>query len=199
MTYATEHITQMLKSAREARGLSQRTLSAKAGVPQSHISKIENGAVDLRASSLTELAHALDLELMLVPRKSVSAVNAIVRSSAMGVVDEGARLASEELTRLQDSIAHLTQTYPTIPELAQLKRQAHELTHFQIPEPSLGVVQDAADAVQKFMYNIADIDSLSDPLVQISDLRNVLTHGIREWDEIKTVPPAYSLDEDDHG
>ena len=63
MTYATEHIAPMLRSARETQGLSQRALSAMAGVPQSHISKIENGTVDLRVSSLVELARVLDLEL----------------------------------------------------------------------------------------------------------------------------------------
>ena len=49
MAYAGEHIIAALKAARQEKGLSQRELSAKAGVPQSHISKIERGAVDLRA------------------------------------------------------------------------------------------------------------------------------------------------------
>ena len=79
MTYATEHVAHTLRNAREARGMSQRALSARAGIPQSHISKIENGAVDLRVSSLVELARVLDLDLVLVPRKAVSAVHAIVR------------------------------------------------------------------------------------------------------------------------
>ena len=79
MTYATEHVARTLRNAREARGMSQRALSARAGIPQSHISKIENGAVDLRVSSLVELARVLDLDLVLVPRKAVSAVRAIVR------------------------------------------------------------------------------------------------------------------------
>jgi transcriptional regulator with XRE-family HTH domain len=77
MSYATEHIAATLKAAREARALSQRALGAQSGVPQSHISKIENGTVDLRVSSLVALARVLGLELMLVPRKSVSAVQSI--------------------------------------------------------------------------------------------------------------------------
>ena len=79
MAYTTEHVARTLRNAREARGMSQRALSARAGIPQSHISKIENGAVDLRVSSLVELARILDLDLVLVPRKAVSAVHAIVR------------------------------------------------------------------------------------------------------------------------
>jgi len=50
--------------------------------PRSHISKVEKGAVDLRLSSLIELARALDLEFMLVPRPVVPAVRSIIRSAA---------------------------------------------------------------------------------------------------------------------
>ena len=93
MSYATEDVVSTLRTAREAKGLSQRELSAKSGVPQGHISKIENGAVDLRVSSLIALARILDLELLLVPRKSVSAVQSIARSVAAGVSTESVRPA----------------------------------------------------------------------------------------------------------
>src|SRR5690606_6170540 len=81
MSYATEDIIKTLKEAREAKGLSQRVLSARTGVPQSHISKIESGGTDIRLSSLIELARVLDLELKLVPRKAVPAVETVVRST----------------------------------------------------------------------------------------------------------------------
>lgn len=61
--------------------MSQAALAKLAGVPQSHISKIENTGVDLRISSLTELARALDLELMLVPRKVVPAARSLIRQA----------------------------------------------------------------------------------------------------------------------
>lgn len=94
MTYATEHIARALKAARERKRLTQRELSAKSGVPQGHISRIENGAVDLRVSSLVELARILDLELTLVPRKALSAVQSIIRSSVRSFQDgEAARPA----------------------------------------------------------------------------------------------------------
>lgn len=79
MSYATEHIAKTLKQARERHGLSQRALSRLSGVPQSHISKIENGAVDLRLSSLVELARALDLELLLAPRARLGVLRALLR------------------------------------------------------------------------------------------------------------------------
>ena len=46
MSYESEKLAATLKAAREKKGLSQRALSAHAGVPQSHISKIESGAVN---------------------------------------------------------------------------------------------------------------------------------------------------------
>jgi predicted transcriptional regulator len=56
MAYSTEQMVKELKAAREAKGLSQRALSELVGVPQSHISKIERGGVDLRLSSFVEIA-----------------------------------------------------------------------------------------------------------------------------------------------
>ena len=93
MGYATEDIVATLRTARRSKGLSQRELSAKSGVPQGHISKVENGAVDLRVSSLVALARILGLELMLVPRKSVSAVQSIARGAAARASTESVRPA----------------------------------------------------------------------------------------------------------
>ena len=92
MRYITEDIAKTLKAARQAKGLSQRELSRKAGVPQGHISKIESGAVDLRLSSLIALSRLLDLELALVPRAALPAVRSIVRPSGQA---PGAALASD--------------------------------------------------------------------------------------------------------
>lgn len=78
---AGDHLITALKAARQAKGLSQRALAARVGLPQSHISKIENGGVDLQLSSLVELARALELEVTLVPRKAVPAVESIVRQT----------------------------------------------------------------------------------------------------------------------
>ncbi|WP_136616115.1 MULTISPECIES: helix-turn-helix domain-containing protein [Mesorhizobium] len=83
MRHATDDIIQTLRGARKDKGLSQRKLSTRIGVPQSHISKIESGATDLRLSSLVEHARALDHEVVVVPRRALSAVKAIVANSAL--------------------------------------------------------------------------------------------------------------------
>ena len=201
MSYATEHIASTLKTARESKGLSQRELSKKAGVPQGHISKIENGAVDLRLSSLVALARVLDLELTLVPRKAVSAVKSIVRSSerTTGKSGEGSRQALRELKRLQDTIASLTETNLVPKELAQLQHQVRELQHFRLASPEIEVIRAANQAVKAFSNDTKNLNALRQTLSQLQSLRNALVHSSVNVPQIESVRPAYSLDEDDHG
>src|SRR5215471_5651292 len=98
MSYATDEILENLRTARQRTGLSQRDLSARIGVPQSHISKIESGGTDLRLSTLIELARALDHEVVLVPRKLLPAVEAIV-GNASASLSTDARQRSATLNR----------------------------------------------------------------------------------------------------
>lgn len=97
MSYVTEQVVQSLREARLSKGLSQRELSARSGVPQSHISKIESGAVDLRVSSLIALARVLDLELFVAPKKSVPAIKSIIRSGKSIQDAESQRLPAYHL------------------------------------------------------------------------------------------------------
>jgi len=68
-----------LKSARLEKKLKQSELGSKLGLPQSHISKIEQGVTDPRLSTVTDMARVLDLELVLVPRAMLRVINAIIR------------------------------------------------------------------------------------------------------------------------
>jgi HTH-type transcriptional regulator / antitoxin HipB len=81
MVTGIQHLADLLKAARRAKCLSQRELGSKVGLPQSHLSKIENGSTDLKLSSLVEIARALDLEPVLVPRKLIPAVQSLIRSA----------------------------------------------------------------------------------------------------------------------
>ncbi len=78
----TDKIFTVLKEARKEKGLSQTELSSLIGVPQSHISKIESGNVDIQLSSLSQIARALDLEIQLIPKKALPAVQSIVRATS---------------------------------------------------------------------------------------------------------------------
>lgn len=56
-------------------------MAEKLEIPQSHLSKIESGQVDVKLSSLIEFTRVLDLELVLVPRQLVPMVQSILLSS----------------------------------------------------------------------------------------------------------------------
>lgn len=53
---------------RKRRQLTQKALADRTGQTQARISSMENGALDIRASTLVALAAALGCEWMLVPR-----------------------------------------------------------------------------------------------------------------------------------
>jgi transcriptional regulator with XRE-family HTH domain len=201
MPYTTEYIASALKTARESKGLTQRELSAKSGVPQSHISKIENGAVDLRVSSLVVLARVLDLELTLVPRKAVSAVQSIARSSerTTGRGGETSRLAFKELKRLQDTIVSLPKTPSFAKEVAQLQRQVRELQHFSLTQSDLEALKAASRTVKTFMNNTDNLNVIRQSVSQLQTLRNTLAHASVNAPQMASPRPAYSLDEDHHG
>jgi transcriptional regulator with XRE-family HTH domain len=80
MISKSEDITKValaLRSARAARGLTQRQLADQAGLHQAQVARAESGA-DLRLSTLLELAHAAGLELFLAPRAVAPAITAII-------------------------------------------------------------------------------------------------------------------------
>lgn len=72
-------IIEQLKSARQAIGLKQSEVGQKLGLPQSHVSKIEQGGTDPRLSTVSDMARVLDQELVLVPRQLLSQVRALLQ------------------------------------------------------------------------------------------------------------------------
>src|SRR5260370_30218659 len=70
-----------LTTARHRAGLSQRALADKVGLAQSHISKIERGAVDPQTTSVVAVARVLGLELSLVPTSLMPALRALLTES----------------------------------------------------------------------------------------------------------------------
>ncbi len=71
-------VIERLKTARLEKGLTQTELGNKLGLPQSHISKIEQGVSSPQLSTLSDMARVLDLELTLVPRLLLPAVRALL-------------------------------------------------------------------------------------------------------------------------
>jgi transcriptional regulator with XRE-family HTH domain len=196
MKHATTHIAAALKAARETKGMSQRALSQKAGVPQGHISKIETGAVDLRLSSLIELARVLDLELALVPRKSVPAVNSIV-SSTGGTPRERSGPNRKEWNVVLAKLDKLSHIFPAEAELAQLQHLTRDLQHLGFTVFDGKSLRDANKSLDAVLEK-RDADGLHRLVLEFKSLRNAAVHS-SDASVKSEVGPAYSLEDDDRG
>lgn len=73
-------LAEVLRATRLSRQLSQAALATKLGLGQRQISDLERATTDPRLSTIHNVARALDLELMLIPRQLISVVNALQRS-----------------------------------------------------------------------------------------------------------------------
>lgn len=201
MKHAITDIVEKLKAARETRGISQRELSQLAGVPQSHISKIESGNVDLRVSSLNELARALGLELTLVPRNVLPAVNTIAWGSLRNPQKptKATQTIQRELKRIENSITNLIRENPTNTQLAQIQSQAKDLQRLHVPDSYLETIRQAGKSLRSIPNPADSMGTIGKMLAEFQQLRNSLVHRLDQSIEIEKTRPAYSLDENNDG
>ena len=85
-----------LRKARRGRRMSQREMESRTGIRQSHLSRIENGRVDPKLSHAAQMARAVELELVLVPRRALAAVSLLLRDF-VGGGERGRRPTAVEL------------------------------------------------------------------------------------------------------
>lgn len=77
---ASSGLSNVLREARVVKGLSQKEVAARLGLHQRQISDLERSKVDTRLSTLQNVARALDLELVLIPRRLISTVEGLQHS-----------------------------------------------------------------------------------------------------------------------
>lgn len=198
MSYLNDQILKSLKKARKAKGLSQRELSAKSGVPQSHISKIESGVVDLRVSSLITLARTLDLELELVPRKTVPAVQSIIRRTINTDLMNTQRRAQEVIDNYRETINAISNVGRiNLPqqELDKLKINVNDISHLipGISATQLDAIASSRIAIEEAL-NSGYTKEIKKALSEIGSIRNTLAHS--KLESITQALPAYSLDDE---
>jgi transcriptional regulator with XRE-family HTH domain len=80
----TNSLIRHLREERQRRKLSQAQVGQLLGVPQSQITRIERGASDIRLSTLVEMAHALSLEPLLIPKALLPAVRHLTERRGAG-------------------------------------------------------------------------------------------------------------------
>lgn len=100
-------IPDQLFQARKNLALTQSAVAEKVGLSQSALAKIESGASDVPLSRVIEISRILGLELLLVPKNKLIAVNSILKdiesadpfselSEFLGVAESGEDNDSED-------------------------------------------------------------------------------------------------------
>lgn len=201
MSAAADVVT-TLRQARKAKGLTQRELGQRVGLPQSHISKIEGGAVDLQLSSLVEVARALDLELKLVPRKALPAIEGAVRA-AVGTT--GTSAASRALANIQKELRLADQiraSFPNLKEIESYRSVLKNIQTLQIDNQSLKALQNALKPSQ----DLAKYFKENSEIASVAKRLHVATSALQQWRNIQVhLPqldsprqrPAYRLENDE--
>ncbi|RVT90264.1 helix-turn-helix domain-containing protein [Sphingomonas crocodyli] len=192
-----------LRKGRVSKGLTQRALGERVGLPQSHISKIEQGGVDLQLSSLVEMARALDLELKLVPRQALPAVDALIHASGPDDSEQSTRRAREIIAVHEQLARSLTTAFPNLDEaltfqtmLRMIQGHRFDPAAFKILKTALAPTRKIADAFRNGDITrrqlIVTLERINKGL---RALRKTLGQGVR-----MTAPrqvPAHSLEDDD--
>ena len=192
--YGLEPLTQAIRQARLAKGWSQRDLSGRAHMTQAQISRIENGEVDLQVSTLLELARSLDLDLQLVPRSALKAVEAAVRSAEERSDERSARALLANLRRLA---GEAERSAPGREDIASISSSLQDLeplvTHLRGPFMAADLERLRINLERILNHPPAERSSHAyrDAAAWLKTLRNTLMHAPRGE------RPAYSLDEED--
>jgi transcriptional regulator with XRE-family HTH domain len=169
MSYKGEALTNQLRHAREAAGLSQRALSSASGLTQSHISQIERGALEPGLASL-------------IGRTSIfQEAPGEIGTTALAEIARGERLlqkqqilygGSADLDRIKDALHFIRNLPLQANDLARLRTAFQMIHRVQTSKQSREIVKAIADDIQKLRNRLAHS---SDPVVR----------------------PAYSLDEEE--
>lgn len=194
-----------LTTARYRAGLSQRALADKVGLAQSHISKIERGAVDPQTTSLVEIARVLGLELSLVPTPLMPALRALVRESIP--TQSLANSLDQELTRLARRARALMKYLPNLEVLPDIALAADELRVARLDEASYAEARSSIAAAHITLSRLRILsrgqptsEAVPNAVTSLESVHQNLRRIRNAWahrDTGSPQSPAYRLDETD--
>ena len=182
MTYSAEEIARTLRNAREARGLSQRALSAKAGIPQGHTLEDRERCSRSPASQASSSSPGSWIWTWCsCPARPSPPCRQSSGGASRPRLPPSKPVAARlnEFQRLQDMAARATRARPTVLELAQIS-SARSASFGISRSPETVSTRSATQRrrVRAFHENTAGLDALHDALAQLRDLRNALAHAL---------------------
>lgn len=200
MNAGIEEIAATVREARIAKALTQKELGQRVGLPQSHISKIEKGAVDLKLSSLVDIARALDLEITLVPRKALPAVKGAMRA-------QGATVETSRALRLLNEQANIAErikaNFPDLSQVESFQNAIQSIARLQFDAVQLKALDKALQPTKPLKTIIEAQDGTAALAKPLEEATSALRH-FRDI-QLQRAPliepgrqlPAYRLEKDD--
>lgn len=187
-------LIEQLRQARTDTRLSQRELSARTGLTQSNISLIESGSTEPGLNTVIQLARALDLELMLIPKRYIPAVTGIIRSSSNSgaLTPEIGSAMLTELKRGERLIKKLIAQYGEQPELTKIGSTLQDMRRLNLRANELGEITDALNILRDQQAGPQPSPVVREISERLRRLRSAIVHQPPE-----TVRSAYGEDEDD--
>jgi len=193
MGYKSEHLVGQVREVREASGLSQRALSDRTGQTQSHISQIESGKMEPGLSSFIDMARALDLEVVLVPKKLLPAVNGLMRAQATPDMHIHAGQPNDKrFARAERLVKKMKGLYGTSADLDRIDEYLRFLRRMNLSDGEMQVVRDAMDRLERYQSSPQTTPVVKDIAIALQRLRNTIAHAAPS-----EAGPAYSLDGED--
>lgn len=200
MSAGIEEIAARVREARIAKALTQKELGQRVGLPQSHISKIEKGTVDLKLSSLVEIARALDLEITLVPRKALPAVQGAVRAHGTTVETSRAVRLLNEQAQIAERIKA---NFPDLPQLDGFQNAIRSIPRLQFDAAQLKALDEALQPAKR-LKTIIDTQGgvatlakrIEEATSALRHFRNIQVHHAPLIEAARQLP-AYRLEDDD--
>jgi transcriptional regulator with XRE-family HTH domain len=168
--------------------MSQRALAVRSGLTQAHISQIETGRLEPGLSSFIQLARALELEVVLVPKKLLPAVEGVLRSAAAEFPPEDGQ--SGLLAKGERLIAKQKKLYGSSAALDRITDHLRFLKQIRLSKTDLALVTDVVETLRHYQASPESKSQLENIAGVLQGLRNRIAHPV------EAPRPAYALDEE---
>ncbi len=193
MAYQSESLIAQARETREASGVSQRALSERAGLTQSHISQIESGKMEPGLSSFIDMTRALDLEVMLVPKKLVPAVLGLVKAQATPDMHIHAGQPNDKrFARAERLVKKMKHLYGSSADLDRIQDTLRFLRRVNLSDQEIQLVRELIAGLERYQASAQAGPIFRDIAQSLQRLRNAIAHAAPSEPR-----PAYSLDDGD--
>jgi len=189
MSYSSEELVRTVQAKRTQERISQRALAVRSGLTQAHISQIETGRLEPGLSSFIQMVRALDLEVVIVPKKLLPAVEGVLRSNSNDFsLDEG---PSNLFVKAERIISGQRKRHGSSAVLDRIAEYLRFLKQVHLSRTDLSLVNDVVDILRAYRDEPIPKSVLENSAGELQGLRNRIAHPV------EAPRPAYTLEDED--